>query len=140
MREHETTVRVRFCEVDSYHVAWHGHYLAWMEIGRNGLAGGFGLSVTDIAAAGFVAPVIDLQVKYLRPARFDEELRICTTARRMETATLAFDSRIVGADGAVCATGRTVHVLADTNGVMQYKLPAVIAERMERMLSWTEGA
>ena len=139
MREHEATVTVRFCEVDSYQVAWHGHYLAWMEIGRNGLAGGFGLSVTDIAEAGFVAPVIDLQVKYLRPARFDEELRIYTTARRMETATLAFDSRIVGADGTVCATGRTVHVLTDPQGMLQYRLPPAIAERVERMLCWSEG-
>lgn len=139
MREHETSVTVRFCEVDSYQVAWHGHYLAWMEIGRNGLAGGFGLSVTDIAAAGFVAPVIDLQMKYLRPARFNEELRIYTTARRMETATLAFDSRIVGADGAVCATGRTVHVLTDPQGGLQYRLSPPIAERVEQMLCWSEG-
>lgn len=139
MREHETSVTVRFCEVDSYQVAWHGHYLAWMEMGRNRLAGGFGLSVTDIAEAGFVAPVVDLQVKYLRPASFNEDLRIYTTARRMETATLAFDSRIVGADGAVCATGRTVHVLTDPQGGLQYRLPPAIAERVERMLCWSEG-
>ena len=140
MREHETTVTVRFCEVDSYGVAWHGHYLAWMEIGRNGLAGAFGLGGTDISEAGFVAPVIQLDVRYLRPARFDEELRIFTTARRRETATLAFDSRIIGADGMFCATGRTVHALTDPAGILQYRLPEAIAERMERMLSWAEGA
>ena len=43
MRYHETKITVRFNEIDAYRVAWHGHYVAWMEIGRNALAGRFDL-------------------------------------------------------------------------------------------------
>jgi acyl-CoA thioester hydrolase len=82
--------------------------------------------------------VVTLELKYKRPARFDEELRIVTTIRRTETATLEFLCDIVGADGASCASGRTVHVLTDKNGTLQYSLPAVIAERIEKMLSYLE--
>lgn len=138
MREFVSNVCVRFCEVDSYGVAWHGHYVAWMEVGRNELAGQFGLAVDQIAQAGFLAPVIEMELKYRRPARFNEQIKILTTVVRRETATLAFETRIEGANGSLCSTGRTVHALTDLEGVMQYRLPEVIAERMERMLAWAE--
>ncbi len=96
MKYHETMIKVRFNEVDSYHVAWHGHYVAWMEVGRNDLAGRFGLNADDVAAEGFLAPVVVLELKFLRPTRFNDELRVRTSLRRMETATLEFNCTIIG--------------------------------------------
>lgn len=139
MNYHETTVKVRFNEVDSFRVAWHGHYVAWMEVGRNDLAGRFGLDAEQIAAAGYIAPVVLLELKYLRPARFGDELRVRTTLKRMETATLEFSAEILGGDGKRCATGRVVHSLTDSHGILQYSLPPLIRERIERLLAWQEG-
>lgn len=139
MKYHETIIRVRFNEVDAYHVAWHGNYVAWMEVGRNDLAGRFGLNADDIAAEGFLAPVVVLELKFLRPTRFNDELRVRTSLKRMETATLEFNCTIIGADGKKCATGKTVHSLTDKHGVLQYSLPPVIRERLERLLAWQEG-
>jgi acyl-CoA thioester hydrolase len=109
-----------------------------MEVGRNDLAGRFGLNAEQIGEAGYLAPVVSLELKYKRPARFDEELRIMTSIKRTETATLEFLCDIVGPDGSSCASGRTVHVLTDKNGILQYKLPPEIAERIEKMLSYLE--
>jgi acyl-CoA thioester hydrolase len=139
MRYHETAVKVRFNEIDAFQVAWHGHYVAWMEVGRNDLAGRFGLDAGQIAAAGYIAPVVLLELKYLRPARFGEELRVRTSLRRMETATLEFKADIIGGDGKRCAAGRVVHSLTDESGVMQYTLPPLIRERIEQLLTWQEG-
>jgi acyl-CoA thioester hydrolase len=138
MTWHETPLTVRFNEVDAYQVAWHGHYVAWMEVGRNDLAGRFGLDAEQIGAAGYRAPVVTLELQFKRPARFNETLSIGTSVRRAETATLEFLCRISGGDGKVIATGRTVHVLTDDRGVLQYSLPSVIAERVDRMLRHLE--
>ncbi len=135
----ETPLTVRFNEVDAYQVAWHGHYVAWMEVGRNDLAGRFELNAQQIGDAGYRAPVVNLELKYKRPARFNEELLIGTTVRRTETATLEFLCRIIGADGSVIATGRTVHVLTDEQGTLLYQLPPLIARRLERMFASLEG-
>src|SRR5512136_2037492 len=135
---HETTMKVRFNEIDAYHVAWHGHYVTWMEVGRNDLAGRCGLNAENIAAAGYLAPVVVMELKFLRPARFNDELRIRTSLKRMETATLEFNTTIIGADGKRCATGRTVHSLIDDSGILQYSLPPVIRERVELLLAWQE--
>lgn len=138
MNFHDTGITVRFCEVDSYQVAWHGHYVAWMEVGRNELAAQFGLAVDQLAAAGYLGPVVTLELKYLRPARFNERLTVRTTVRRSETPTLEFRSLILGADGRPVARGVTVHALTDLDGTTQYRLPEEIATRLERMLAWAE--
>jgi acyl-CoA thioester hydrolase len=138
MKYHETRVRVRFNEVDSYQVAWHGHYVAWMEIGRNDLAGRFDLDADQVAAAGFLAPVVALELKYKRPARFNEELRVMTSVRRTETATLEFLCEILGPDGVQRASGRAVLVLTDRNGILQYSAPPLIRQRIDRMLAYLE--
>ncbi len=139
MRYHETCIKVRFNEIDAYHVAWHGHYVAWMEVGRSDLAGLFGLDAEQLAAAGYLAPVVHLEVNYKRPLRYGEEARVLTTLKRSETATLEFPCRIVAADGAVAATGRTLHALTDLAGVLQYRVPSIIEERLARLLSHLEG-
>lgn len=138
MKYHETRVRVRFNEVDSYQVAWHGHYVAWMEIGRNDLAGRFDLDADQVADAGFLAPVVALELKYKRPARFNEELRVMTSVRRTETATLEFLCEILGPDGVQRASGRAVLVLTDRNGTLQYSAPPLIRQRIDRMLAYLE--
>jgi len=138
MRYHETKITVRFNEIDAYRVAWHGHYVAWMEIGRNALAGRFDLDAFQLAALGYLGPVVALDLRYLRPARFNDELTIQTTLRRSEAATLEFLSTIVGPDGKKLATGVTTHALTDLDGVLQFQLPTVIAERVNRLLSWLE--
>jgi acyl-CoA thioester hydrolase len=133
---HETRIRVRFNEVDAYQIAWHGHYVAWMEEARNELAGRFGVDAAQIAAAGFQAPVVALELKFLRPARFGEELQVRTTLARKQTATLEFLCDIIGGDGRLSACGRTVHALTDNDGVLQYTLPQPIAQRLAALLGF----
>jgi len=138
MRYHQTNITVRFNEIDAYRIAWHGHYVAWMEIGRNALAGQFDLDAFQLVAVGYLGPVVGLELKFLRPARFNDELTIQTALRRTQAATLEFVTTIVGPDGMKLATGVTTHALTDMNGVLQFQLPTVIAERVNRLLAWLE--
>lgn len=138
MKYHETKVIVRFNEVDAYQVAWHGHYLAWMEIGRNALAGQFGLDAFQLSSEGFLGPVVAIDLKFFRPACFNDELTVSTSIRRCQTATLQFVTLITGRDGKKCATGMTTHALTDLQGVLQFRLSGVIAERIERMMTFLE--
>lgn len=138
MKHHQTKIKVRFNEVDAYRVAWHGHYVAWMEVGRNDLAARFGLDADNLYAEGYLAPVVTLEVKYLKPARSGEELTILTSLRKSLTASLEFDCVIMGEDGKPCARGKTVHVLTDFNGVMHYRYPPVVEERLKALFAWSE--
>lgn len=136
MKYHETGIKVRFNEVDAYRVAWHGHYVAWMEIGRSELAGRFGLDAFQLAELGYLGPVVNLEIKYLRPARFNDQLTVRTRIVPGESATLVFESIIVDCNGVKLASGLTTHALTGLDGVLQFRLPATVAERMEAMMAW----
>ncbi|BCS54299.1 thioesterase family protein [Geobacter sp. SVR] len=139
MRYHETLLTVRFNEVDAYQVAWHGHYVAWMEVGRNDLAGRFGLDAAQLSEAGYLGPVVGLEVKYHSPARFKDEIIVRTSLRPSDTATLIFVNEIVTGTGRRLASGVTTHVLTDLNGVLQFRMPPEVEERVRAMTDWLEA-
>jgi len=138
MKYHETAITVRFNEIDAYQVAWHGHYVSWMEIGRVALASKFNLDPFNLSKEGFLGPVISIDIKYLRPARFNDQLTVRTSLLRTETATLQFTSEIVDHSGTRLATGTTTHAMTDLEGVLQFQLPPSILGRIEKMVEWLE--
>ena len=88
---------------------------------------------------GYLGPVVQIELKYLRPARFGEEVRIRTTLQPTEAANLVFVSEIIGPGNRRLATGRTVHALTDKQGVLQFKLPPDVAVRLARLQEWVTG-
>ncbi len=136
MKNFETVIQVRFNEVDVYNVAWHGHYVSWLEVGRNNLANQFGVDAFQLIEAGYLAPVVKLELKYLKPARFNDRLTVRTTFIPSDSALLQFNSDIVDVDGVILASGSTTHALTDMNGVLQFRLPAYVSERLDKMIEW----
>ncbi len=135
----ETEITVRFNEVDAYQIAWHGHYVSWMEIGRLALARRFGLDPFQLTELGYLGPVVQLELKYLRPARFNDTLTIRTTLEPSDAATLIFINDIIARDGSRLASGRLVHALTDLDGTLQLRLPESVSERLARMQQWASG-
>jgi acyl-CoA thioester hydrolase len=131
---YETQLKVRFHEVDSYQVVWHGHYVSWFEAGRNEFAARFGLDPEQLRAIGLMAPVVDLVCKFKLPARYGDEIVIRTTMQRCETAKLIFHYTVVR-DKEVLAEGSTTHILTDLKGTMLYQIPAEAKQRLERMFA-----
>jgi acyl-CoA thioester hydrolase len=79
-------------------------------------------------AAGVSLPVIEARCTYLRPARYDDEIEIRTTGRLLSPVRMEFDYDMIRVhDGAVAATGKTVHAALDTNG-RPCRLPARVRE------------
>jgi acyl-CoA thioester hydrolase len=131
---YETQLKVRFYEVDSYHVVWHGHYVAWFEVGRNEFAALFGLDPEQLKEIGLMAPVVDLSCKFKLPARYGDDVVIRTTMQRCETAKLIFDYTVMR-NKEVLAEGSTTHILTDLKGTMLYQIPPEAKQRLERMFA-----
>ena len=72
----ETEVLVPFFDIDSMDVVWHGHYVKYLEIARCALLDRVGHNYAQMKAAGYVWPVIDLQLRYVRAARFGQRLLV----------------------------------------------------------------
>ena len=88
--EHQVPVRVRFNEVDSLRIVWHGHFLKYFEDGRWALGQRYGIGYMDLLQAGFLVPVVHASCDHFEPARFGDELIVTTRLYEQESAKIFF--------------------------------------------------
>lgn len=72
----EIEVLPAFYEIDPMEVVWHGHYVKYMEQARCALLARFHYGYPQMRESGYAWPVVDLQVKYVRPVRFAQKLKV----------------------------------------------------------------
>ncbi len=121
----ETRIRVRFSEIDSMQVVWHGEYMRYFEDGREAFGRRYaGLSYADIAEAGFPAPVVEASLQYKRPLRINDTAVVEVSYLDSEAAKICFEYVIRReSDGEVVATGSTTQVFVDRNYELQLLQP-----------------
>ncbi len=125
--EHRAYLRVRFQDVDSIHVVWHGHYLSYFEHGREAFGEEYGLGYPDLKAAMLVAPVVHVSCDYLQPARFGDELTIITRLHATDAAVIELSYEVRRAsDESLLAKGRTRQVFTDIQGNLILNQPELM--------------
>ena len=72
----EVEVLVPFFDVDSMDIVWHGHYVKYLEVARCALLDRIGHNYQQMRDAGYGWPIIDLQLRYVRPARFNQRISV----------------------------------------------------------------
>lgn len=123
-----TRVRVRYAETDRMGVVYYANYLVWFEVGRTEWLRETGWSYREMERDGISLPVIEAHCEYRRPARYDDDIEICTKAVPMTAVRIRFDYEVWRAgDDAPLATGHTVHAALDMNG-RPCRLPARVRE------------
>jgi acyl-CoA thioester hydrolase len=112
-----SVVRVRYAETDQMGVAYHGGYFAWFEVGRTDLLRGSGLTYRELERQGLRLPVIETQARFLKPAHYDDVLRIDTRVIEVGGVRVSFAYE-VHRDGAAgpLATASTIHAAVDPTG------------------------
>ncbi len=118
MNELRTSVRlkIRFSEVDSMRIVWHGHYAKYFEDAREAFGREYGLGYMDIFGAGFFAPLVEMSVKYRKPILYDMNPEVTVIYRPTEAAKIVLDYEITDPEnGGLLATGHTVQVFMDLN-------------------------
>ena len=110
---------VRFSEVDSMNIVWHGAYALYFEDAREEFGKKYGLRYLDIFGNGYYAPLVDLRFSYKKPLTYGRKARIDISLHNTEAAKIIFDYEIYDLeDGSLVATGNSVQVFLD----MQYQL------------------
>lgn len=85
---------VKFSEVDSLHVVWHGYYVRYFEDGREAFGKEFNLGYLDIYKNKLTVPLIDLELKFKRPLEYGDTAIIETTFINSAAAKLIFEYTI----------------------------------------------
>ncbi|MFR9650624.1 MAG: acyl-CoA thioesterase [Rikenellaceae bacterium] len=133
-----TQIRVRFSEVDSMAIVWHGEYVRYFEDGREAFGREFeGLGYMDIYASGYAAPMVEMELKYKYPLRCNDTATVETRYVESEAAKIIFEYVIRrDSDGVVVATGLSTQVFIDPDGTLQLNSPEFYQNWKAR---WIEG-
>jgi acyl-CoA thioester hydrolase len=115
---HDAMVRVRYAETDQMGVVYHGNYFIWYEIGRVELmrALGFEYKLMEQQDDCHIV-VVDARCRYLKPAKYDDVLRIRTRIAETMNRMIRYTYEVFrDDDNQLLATGETKHVICGSNG------------------------
>ncbi|MDO3387790.1 acyl-CoA thioesterase [Gilvimarinus sp. SDUM040013] len=124
--------KVPFYDVDSMDIVWHGHYVKYFEDARCELLDALAYNYQAMRDSGYGFPVVDIRIKYVRPARFNRAIRIEATLQEWEVR-LKIAYRIVDVEsGDVLTKGYSVQVAVDlASGEMCYAMPDLFAQKLQ---------
>jgi acyl-CoA thioester hydrolase len=112
-----STIRVRYAETDKMGVVYYANYLVWFEVGRTDWLRDHGWTYRAMEDEGIQLPVIEAHCEYRQGARYDDQIEIRTTARKLSPVRLQFHYEVIRREGAtVLASGHTVHATIDRQG------------------------
>ena len=120
-----------FHDCDPMHVVWHGNYFKYFEIARCALLQRYDYDYPQMLESGYLWPVVDARVKYIRPLLYQQALRVRAQISEWENR-LKIDYQIHDvADGQLLTRAHTIQVAVDAaSKEMLYQSPPVLWERL----------
>lgn len=106
----ETTIRVRYSETDRMGFVYYGHYAQYFEVARVEALRSLGISYKEMEDTGVFLPVIEYNIQYLKPGKYDDHLLIRTTIGQMPQAKIRFDYEVINQQQIIIAKAYTVLV------------------------------
>jgi len=129
MLTHEVEVPVRFSEVDSLHIVWHGHYVRYFEDAREAFGLKYGIHYLDVHKAGYSTPIVKVHCDYKRSLKYGDTAVVQATYVDSEAAKLIFTFIIRNKNtNELIATGETVQVFLDSNKELSLTIPSFLLE------------
>ncbi|WAR47021.1 acyl-CoA thioesterase [Methylomonas rapida] len=127
----EVEIKVPFFDIDILGIAWHGHYCKYLEIARCAMLDSIDYGYMTMRETGYVWPIVDLQLRYVRPAKFEQRLRVSAELVEWEYR-MKIKYRITDAEtGEVLAKGHTVQAAVDSaSGEMSFASPPIFLEKL----------
>lgn len=131
----EIEFKIRFSEVDSMNVVWHGSYPLYFEDAREAFGKKYNFGYMLIFDSGYYAPLVDLEFHYRKPIVYGMRPRIKITYRPTESAKIVFDYKIYDSnDGSLLASGRSTQVFMDKDYKLVLYNPPFYEEWKKRWL------
>ncbi|MGD8778220.1 MAG: thioesterase family protein [Ignavibacteria bacterium] len=132
MIKHTTVVRVRYADTDKMQFVYNGKYLEYFEVGRTELLRHYGLAYNEIEKQGYQLPLTEANIKYKKPAVYDDLLAIDAAVSELYTPKVHIDYRIFNKEsGELLVEGFTDHFFIKTETKKACRPPKIYIETLE---------
>ncbi len=131
MYEYKTQVRVRYAEADPMNVVYYGNYAQYFEVGRVESLRSLGISYKELEEMGIMLPVVELNIKYLRSAKYDDLLTITTQIKELPVDhRIIFHQEIHNEQGKLLTIGMVKLYFMDENLGKRASMPNLMLEKL----------
>lgn len=84
----KTEIRIPFYDVDPMQVVWHGNYVKYLEVARCDFFRKLKYTYDDMKNDGIMYPIAKMDMKYIKSAKFDEEIMVECILQELEPAII----------------------------------------------------
>ncbi len=127
-----TQIRVRYAETDQMNVVYHGNYAQYFEASRGEAIRGLGMTYKEMEEAGVIMPIVELNIKYLRPAHYDDLLTVVTELREWPTDhRIRFHHEVYNEAGKLLTTGTVLLYFLQSADMSKTMMPEMLAEKLK---------
>jgi len=117
-------IKVRFVEVDSMKIVWHGNYLKYFEEGRESFGAKYNLGYLDVFRHNVMIPIVRITCDYKKPLVYGDTAIVETRFINSEAAKIQFEYTIYRkSDQEIVATGSSIQVFLTPEGELLLTLP-----------------
>ena len=114
----EIQIRVRYAETDKMGLLHHANYLVYFEQGRTELLRPLGKSYKEMEDQGYFLVLHKIEVRYCRPARYDDLLMLRTSVSRVTQVRIDHQYELMRG-GELLAEGSSTLACVDRDGRLQ---------------------
>lgn len=135
MYTHSTKLRVRYSETDQMGYVYYGNYAQFFEIGRVEMLRSLGISYRQMEEQGIMLPVVNFEVKYIRPAYYDDLITIKTSITKIPTAKIVFDYELYNENNQLLTKANTVLVFVNKSTMKPTTAPQHLVNKLSELLA-----
>lgn len=128
---HHTKIRVRYGETDQMGYCYYGNYAQYFEVGRVEALRTIGMSYKDMENEGVMLPVSEFNVKYIRPAYYDDELTITTKISELRGPRIYFEYEVQNEKNEIIASASTLLVFVSKTNMKPIAPPTTFLNLIE---------
>jgi acyl-CoA thioester hydrolase len=132
----EVELEVLFHESDPMGVTWHGNYFRYLESARSALLHKIGYNFTEMVESGYLWPVVEAHIKYLKPTRFGQRLAVRATLEEYENRLkIVYVIKDCGSGERVTTASTTQVAVGKERGEMCFASPQILLDKVHACLA-----
>ena len=128
----ETTLRVRYAETDRMGYAYYGNYAQYFEVGRVEALRNLGMNYKTMEDNGIFLPVYTFNIKYFKPAFYDDLLTIKTTVKEIPQTRIHFEYETFNEKSELLNKGDTTLVFIDKSTNKPCAAPQEFIDKLKK--------
>ncbi|MDX1829170.1 MAG: thioesterase family protein [Lutibacter sp.] len=125
--------RVRYAETDQMSYVYHGNYAQYLEMGRIEWLRNIGISYKEMEESGIMLPVFNLNINYLKPAKYDDLLTLKTTLVKTPSVKINFNYEIYNEQNELLTTATTTLVFINMKTNKPTRPPKYLLDKLTKI-------